>query len=99
MQTPMAQMKPGAQTLPHEPQLLASVVGFTHEPLHDTRPAEQTWMHVPITHCPVAPMFAWQTLPHEPQFCALLDRSTQLAPHCEKGAGHIEVVWQAPIRH
>lgn len=52
-QPPLTQVWVPPHTLPHEPQLLASVLGFTHAPPHGA---------VPTGHCP-APVPAVPLLP------------------------------------
>jgi hypothetical protein len=61
--------------MPHAPQLLESVLMFTHDPLQLVRPEPQTVVHAEFeqTWPPV------QACPHDPQF-ATSDASATQAP-------------------
>jgi hypothetical protein len=68
-QTPVVQLAPLPQTVPHVPQFVLSDLVSTHAPLHDVSavlppsPAHVA-AHVPLLHTGVAPL---QTVPHVPQ--------------------------------
>ena len=54
-------------TVPQAPQLLLSVSGFEHVPLHSSLPAAQQW--------PLRQLLLAQVAPHEPQFALSLPRT------------------------
>jgi hypothetical protein len=61
-QPPPKQICPDGQTLPHDPQLLASVLRLTHVMPQSVWPVSQSGQHTPPWQQPLT-----QTLPHVPQ--------------------------------
>jgi hypothetical protein len=91
VQAPFEQTSFTRQTLPHAPQLAASLVVSVHWPAHTASAPEQphaaTWQVSPLAH----------ETPHAPQFSALELVSTQAAPQRVSAAEH--EVAQVPWSH
>ncbi len=83
----------GAQTAPHWPQFLASLVVSTQAFAQFVWPAPQTTVHAPATH----DFPAGHAVPQVPQLPGSESRRTQALPHGEKGAAQVmphRLPWQ-----
>jgi hypothetical protein len=88
----LRQVRFGAQTVPHAPQLFRSNAVFTQVLLQLVSPVAQ--VHVPFTQPDVAAV-PWQTVPHAPQLKRSFWRSRQMLPQFAWPTGH----WHEPATH
>jgi hypothetical protein len=73
------------QVVPHTPQLLPSIVTFTHAEPHFVSPVGQLSVQAPARHLSPLP----QTVPHAPQFRLSACVSLQTPPHRANGAQEV----------
>lgn len=85
MHVPPSQYCPGAQEVPHAPQLSRSLVRDTHAPEHNE--SKGLHVHTPRLHVEAV----GQDVPQPPQFVELVIGSMQIPPHSSSPGGHTHV--------